>query len=205
LSEHILRRKVRKVRAVRSLGSAGVAETLGPAVRGLSVCAVSSGAFGLIEVIEYLVRAAPGADVAVSVWSSGGADLSRAFRMIQSGLMQRCRWIVDPSFAVRAPELCALLVEFFGVDCIRTASTHKKVVMVRNDRLAFCVRASMNLHAERQLEVLDVTESAAVCDWYGRQFDEEFAAGAAAEVDGAAFFSDEPFGKDLRRVGLRFS
>tara|TARA_R110000824_G_scaffold132257_1_gene294638 strand:- start:13774 stop:14337 length:564 start_codon:yes stop_codon:yes gene_type:complete len=187
------------------LGSAGVAETLGPAVRGLSVCAVSSGSFGLIEVIEYLVNAAPGADVSVSVWSSGGADLSQAFRMIQSGLVKRCRWIVDPSFAVRAPELCALLVEFFGAESIRTASTHKKVVMVRNDRLAFCVRASMNLQAERQLEVLDVTESPKVCDWYGRQFDEEFAAGAPADVDGADYFSDAVFAKDLRRAGLRFS
>jgi len=205
LSDHILRRKVRKVRAVRSLGSAGVAETLGPAVRGMNVCAVSSGAFGLIEVIDYLVAAAPGADVSVSVWSSGGSDLSQAFRMVQSGLMKSCRFIVDPSFQKRAPELCALLVEFFEADSIRTASTHKKIVMVRNDRLAFCVRASMNLQAERQLEVLDVTESPKVCDWYGRQFDAEFAAGKPAEVDGAAFFSDEVFGKDLRRAGLRFS
>ena len=205
MRDHILRRKVRGVRAVRSLGSAGVAETLGPAVRGLNVCAVTSGAFGLIEVIEYLVNAAPGADVSVSVWSSGGSDLSQAFRMVQAGLMRSCRFIVDPSFSKRSPELCALLVEFFGADSIRTASTHKKVVMVRNDRLAFCVRASMNLAAERQLDVLDVTESPQVCDWYGRQFDAEFAAGAPADVDGADYFSDAVFARDLRRAGLRFS
>lgn len=205
MSNHILRRKVRKVRAVRSLGSAGVAETLGPAVRGLNVCGVVGGAFGLIEVVDYLVAAAPGADVSVSVWSSGGADLSHAFRMIKAGRMRSCRFIVDPSFEKRAPELCALLVEFFGADSIRTASTHKKVVVVRNSRLAFCVRASMNLQAERQLEVLDVTESPKVCDWYGAQFDAEFAAGESPEVDGADYFSDEVFGKDLRRVGLRFS
>lgn len=81
-------------------------------------------------------------DVSISTWTMGVYDADQAFAFTRGGLFRSIRWIVDPSFFSRNPDLSGRLVYAFGVDAFRAVNTHAKFSTMRSDDVALVIRTS---------------------------------------------------------------
>lgn len=134
--------------------------------RGCETTCYTFGQFSIIDVIVALLGKTGPADVVISTWTAGAADLRRASELMHDRRIRSCRWIVDHSFKNRQPEYLETMVDLFGADSIRSLKTHAKFVVVSNDEWNIVVRTSMNLNENRRLENFDVVDDEAFCRWH---------------------------------------
>ena len=105
------------------------------------------------------------ADVTVSTWTAGGADLTKSAQLLKDTKFRSMRWVVDCSFPQRQPGYAKALVTLFGHDAIRTTRTHAKFVLIVNENWKVVIRTSMNLNQNPRLETLEVSDDPALCDF----------------------------------------
>ena len=148
--------------------------------RGMETYVLTFGQFSLMDAIEAILEKTGPADVALSTWTAGTADLSRSAESLHNGRIKSLRFIADCSFGQRQPGYLAKLRELFGDEAIRTTRTHAKFAVITNDTWSVVVRTSMNLNENPRLENIEVTD------------DPEFAAFMLAVVD--EVFDEEKVG-----------
>lgn len=110
--------------------------------RGMETYCLTFGQFSLMDAVEAILEKTGPADVAISTWTAGNADLSRSAEHMRNGNIRSLRFMADCSFGQRQPGYLAELVRLFGDDAIRTTRTHAKFVVITNDEwgLFRCVR-----------------------------------------------------------------
>jgi hypothetical protein len=120
---------------------------------------VTNGQFSLIDMIEHVLDQVGPADVVVSTWTMGIYDRETSERFCHDGRIKRIRWLLDPSFFSRRPELSGQLVKAFGVDSFRAANTHAKFVVIRGVGKVVTIASSMNLNPNNRIEHFVLTEA----------------------------------------------
>ena len=126
--------------------------------RGMETYCLTFGQFSLMDAIEALLDITGPADVAISTWTAGNADISRSAAHLSDGRIRSLRFVADCSFGQRQPGYLAELVRLFGNDAIRTTRTHAKFAVLSNDEWGVVVRTSMNLNENPRLESIEVTD-----------------------------------------------
>lgn len=147
---------------------------------GTEVYCLTFGQFSLMDAVEAILDVTGPADVAISTWTAGGADLSRSAEHLHDRRIRSLRFVVDCSFGQRQPGYLALCRDLFGDDSIRTTRTHAKFAVITNDGWKVAVRTSMNLNENPRLESIEVSE------------DPSLAGFLLGVVD--AIFAEEPVG-----------
>ncbi|MFQ5535466.1 MAG: hypothetical protein ACE5EM_11665 [Sphingomonadales bacterium] len=150
------RRKSAK-RVFRKSGTAGAAAMIGRLEGGDEICGLTNGQFSLVDIVEHVLAETGPADVAIATWTMGIYDAERAYGFVRNNNIRRMRFVVDPSMFSRRPELASIIVRAFGVEAFRGVNSHAKFATVRSDRLAVCIRSSMNLNENRRIESFDLS------------------------------------------------
>lgn len=143
--------------------------------RGLETYCLTFGQFSLMDAVEAILEKTGPANVAISTWTAGNADISRSAAHLHDGNIRSMRFVADCSFGQRQPGYLAELVRLFGSDAIRTTRTHAKFVVITNDEWAVAVRTSMNLNENPRLECIEVSDDPALAGFLLRVVDEIFA------------------------------
>lgn len=162
-------------RKIRTSATACVADVIGPLSDGDEITGLTYGQFSLIDLIEHVLGQTGPAEVTVATWTMGIYDEDRAALFCADGRIRRIRWLVDPSFFARRPELAGRLVKEFGVDSFRPVNIHAKWATIRGDNLAVAVRSSMNLNPNNRVESFDLSCCSELCGYFERVTDQVFA------------------------------
>jgi len=133
------------------------------------------GQFSLMDAVEAILEKTGPADVTLSTWTAGGADLSRSAEHLHNGHIRSMRFVCDCSFGQRQPGYLAKLRELFGDDAIRTTRTHAKFAVLTNDSWQVAVRTSMNLNENPRLESIEVSDDPVLAGFLLSVVDELFA------------------------------
>lgn len=176
-----MRRRV-SGRRIRTSATSTAGEMIGQLAVGDELAGVTNGQYSLIDIIAHVLGQTGPADVTVATWTMGIYDQEEASRFCRDGRIRRIRWIVDPSFFSRRPELSGQLVEAFGVDSFRPVNSHAKWATIRGERLAVAIRSSMNLNPNRRIETFDISCDDALCAYFEGIVDSIF--DARPEYDG---------------------
>lgn len=143
--------------------------------RGMETYCLTFGQFSLMDAVEAVLEKTGPADVAISTWTAGNADLSRSAEHLHNGHIRSLRFIADCSFGQRQPGYLAELVRLFGDGAIRTTRTHAKFVVITNDEWKVAIRTSMNLNENPRLESIEVSDDPELAGFLLRVVDEIWA------------------------------
>lgn len=143
--------------------------------RGLETYCLTFGQFSLMDALEAVLEKTGPADVAISTWTAGNADLSRSAEQLRCGNIRSLRFVADCSFGQRQPGYLAELVRLFGEGAIRTTRTHAKFAVITNDEWSVAVRTSMNLNENPRLENIEVSDDPVLAGFLLQVVDEIFA------------------------------
>jgi len=143
--------------------------------RGMETYCLTFGQFSLMDAVEAILEKTGPADVTLSTWTAGGADLSRSAEHLHNGHIRSMRFVCDCSFGQRQPGYLAKLRELFGDDAIRTTRTHAKFAVLTNDSWQVAVRTSMNLNENPRLESIEVSDDPVLAGFLLSVVDELFA------------------------------
>lgn len=86
---------------------------------GMETYCLTFGQFSLMDAVEAILDKTGPADVAISTWTAGNADLSRSAEHLHDGNIRSLRFVADCSFGQRQPGYLAELVRLFGVNASR--------------------------------------------------------------------------------------
>lgn len=139
------------------------------------------GQFSLMDAIEAVLDKTGPADVAISTWTAGNADLSRSAEHLHDGRIRSMRFVTDCSFGQRQPGYLAELVRLFGEDAIRTTRTHAKFAVITNDDWKVSIRTSMNLNENPRLESIELSDDPELSAFLLRVVDAIFAEEAVGD------------------------
>ena len=143
--------------------------------RGKETYCLTFGQFSLMDAVEAVLEKTGPADVAISTWTAGNADLSRSAEHLHNGHIRSLRFIADCSFGQRQPGYLAELVRLFGTAAIRTTRTHAKFVVISNSEWRVAIRTSMNLNENPRLESIEVSDDPELAGFLLRVVDEIWA------------------------------
>ncbi|MGH8545430.1 MAG: hypothetical protein ACREX3_17750 [Gammaproteobacteria bacterium] len=162
-------------RRIHTSATAAAQSVIGSLAAGDEVTGLTYGQFSLIDIIEHVLTQTGPAHVTVATWTMGIYDENRAAGFCADGRIQSIRWLVDPSFFSRRPELAGRLIEAFGPDNFRPLNIHAKWTTIRGERLAVCIRSSMNLNPNNRIESFDISCCDELTGYFERVVDAVFA------------------------------
>jgi len=171
----------RDIRANQSSNADGAIGELTP---GCEIFILTYGQFSLIDAVAALLRKTGPADVILSTWTAGNADLTTCASLLDGAGITSFRMMVDRSFLTRQPGYCRRMVELFGLDCLRTWRAHAKFAVIRNERWTLAIRTSMNLNTNPRLENIEISDDPALCDFLCSVADDLFSEQSPGVFDG---------------------
>ena len=163
------------VRKPRLSKATGARDALADFGRGRETYCLTFGQFSLMDAVEAVLEKTGPADVALSTWTAGSADLSRSAEHLHDGRIRSLRMVVDCSFGQRQPGYLAQVRELFGDDAIRSTRTHAKFVVITNAEWSVAIRTSMNLNENPRLESIEVSDDPELASFLLGIVDEIFA------------------------------
>lgn len=162
-------------RIIRAAKHQQAADAFGPIAPGCELFCFTFGQFSLIDAIAALLDATGPADVTLCTWTAGADSVERLRVLLADKRIEGLRLIVDRGFLRYVPAVCAQLNRDFDDDWIRSARTHAKWAMIRNEKFNLAIRTSMNLAHNPRLENIEVSDDPALCDFLGSVADALFA------------------------------
>lgn len=177
-------RREAKEREVRAVRSANATEAIGTLEPGCELFILTYGQFSLMDAVSALLAQTGPADVVLSTWTAGSADLTRCANLLEGAGVTSFRMVVDRSFLTRQPGYCRKMVDLFGSDCIRTWRGHAKFALIRNERWNLAVRTSMNLNTNPRMENLEISDDQEFAGFFGAVVDEVFREQEPGVMDG---------------------
>ena len=119
---------------------------------GDSLHGLTDGHWSLTDAIIALLKVTGPANLVISTWTAGQADIRKAHRLLEDTSILSAKWLVDRSFQTRQPAYCRLLRERFGDDSVRIWNSHAKFVLVLDGPFDILYLTSANLNANKRLE-----------------------------------------------------
>lgn len=174
-------------RTIRTAKKGNARDAIGELEPGCEIFVLTYGQFSLIDALVTIVEQTRPANVILSTWTAGSADLTTCERLLERSMIQDIRYIVDRSFLTRQPAYCAKMRHLFGDDCIRTMRSHAKFAVVRNDQWTLAIRTSMNMNTNPRCENIEISDDPALADFLTQVADDLW-----AEQDPGDFRGDIP-------------
>jgi hypothetical protein len=171
-------------RTIRFSKQATARTAIGELAPGCELFIFTFGQFSLIDALCALLEKTGPAHVTISTWTAATADLERSEKLLRAADILSMRYIVDRSFLTRKPQYCRAMRELFGDDSIRTARTHAKWLILRNDTWNLAIRTSMNMNHNPRLENLEISDDPNLCDFLQAIADDIYAEQAPGIFDG---------------------
>jgi len=175
---HRRRHVSRKIRVAKQ-GNARAA--IGTIEHGAEIYVLTFGQFSLIDALVAVLEQTGPADVDIATWTAAHAHLEQSAQMLAEADITQLRFIVDRSFATRQPEYCRRMRELFGDQCIRTARSHAKFMVIRNETWDIAIRTSMNLNENPRLENIEISADPGMAGFLTALVDEIFSENLAGE------------------------
>jgi len=133
--------------------------------KGASTYGFTLGQFSISDlIIEVLKKTLP-ADVIISTWTAANARVEHINKMWYQGRMKSCRFLLDPGFRVRQPEIAEKILAYFGPESVRTVANHAKFIVIRNDEWDVVIKTSMNLNTNPRLENYEICEGRELAEY----------------------------------------
>lgn len=132
---------------------------------GTELVGLTRGQFSLTDLVEAVLTKTGPAELGISTWTAASASVEAMLRLMQSGQVTGCRWLVDVTFTRRVPALAAEIRRQFGNDAIRVTRTHAKFVTVVNQEWQVAIRSSMNLNQNPRVESYEMGHDPELCGW----------------------------------------
>jgi hypothetical protein len=126
--------------------------------KGCRIFGFTNGKFSLIDLIHSTLKKTSKANVVVATWSAGIKDAHQIRWMLDSDLIQDFKILTDHSYKSRKGKYAASLEELFGIENIRTSEMHAKFVLIENAEYKVVIRTSMNLNANKTIELFEIDE-----------------------------------------------
>lgn len=167
ISTPVMRRRIPASRVIEDQRRAASAAAVVAQLErdGTELVGLTRGQFSLTELVEAVLAKTGPAELGISTWTAASASVEAMLRLLQTGQITGCRWLVDTTFVRRVPALVAEIRRQFGDDAIRVTRTHAKFVTVRNDRWQVAIRSSMNLNQNPRMESYEMGHDPELCNW----------------------------------------
>lgn len=202
------RRKLRN--RTFSADTAGAA--MGEITPGCQIFNITDGAYSLIDVVLYALRATGPAHVTACVWSAATQDTAELESRRRTGEILSLRYLLDHSFPQTKPEWYADLLSIQPRDGIRLANSHVKFILIRNERWNVSIITSANLNRNIRMEFYELSDDFAMAEYleaftrtlWNLDQGDTTRTRLSRPPDPDRLFSDEALGRDMRRQGLTF-
>jgi len=145
---------------------------IGELTPGVRVVGLTKGQFSLLDLICAVLEQVGPAEVMVSTWTPGKADMNSVADMLDSRRITRFRLLVDRSFVTRHPEYVARIHAAFGAETIRQTRTHAKFALIAAGDWRIAIRTSMNFNRNPRFEQFDLDDDAAIYDFFDEAVEE---------------------------------
>lgn len=167
ISTPVVKRKIPASRKIEDQRRAASAAAVVAQLKrdGNELVGLTRGQFSLTELIEAVLAKTGPAQLGISTWTAASASVESMLRLLQTGQVTGCRWLVDTTFVRRVPALVAEIRKQFGDDAIRVTRTHAKFVTVVNQEWQVAIRSSMNLNQNPRMESFELGHDPELCNW----------------------------------------
>lgn len=164
--EHIRHRISKTAEAHDSLAEFG---------KGVELDVATFGQFSFADAVGAVLDKTGPAAVTLATWTAAEFDLRRLWQFNNESMMTDFRFIIDRSYPRRQPLNAAKVLEWFGVDAVRSTRTHAKFCIVQNGGWDVALRTSMNLSYNPRLEYLQVSDNPELAQFWLTIADDIFA------------------------------
>jgi len=135
---------------------------LGTVTPGMRVVGLTKGQFSLLDLIAAVLEQVGPAEVMVSTWTPGKAEMNAVAALLDRHHITRFRLLVDRSFVTRHPEYVARVHAILGSEAIRQTRTHAKFALIAAGDFRITIRTSMNFNRNPRYEQFDLDDDAEI-------------------------------------------
>ena len=133
---------------------------------GCRVVGLTKGQFSLLDLIAAVLEQVGSAEVMVSTWTPGKAEMECVANLLDAHKITRFRLLVDRSFVTRHPEYVARIHSILGAEAIRQTRTHAKFALIAAGDYRIAIRTSMNFNRNPRFEQFDLDDDAMIYDFF---------------------------------------
>ena len=139
---------------------------VGTIAPGCRVVGLTKGQFSLLDLIAAVLEQVGPAEVMVSTWTPGKAEMECVANLLDAHKITRFRLLVDRSFVTRHPEYVARIHSILGAEAIRQTRTHAKFALIAAGDYRIAIRTSMNFNRNPRFEQFDLDDDADIYDFF---------------------------------------
>lgn len=161
-------------REIRECFCGKATQAIGEITPGCEIFGFTKGQFSLMDLIIAILEQAGPAQVDISTWTAGDADIRHCYQFVESGKITSARWVVDRSFPTRQPEYFEALCRRFQPESVRITRTHAKFCLIRNEEWDIVLRSSMNLNKNPRFENFEISDDPELADYFASVVNEIF-------------------------------
>jgi hypothetical protein len=133
--------------------------------RGGHVFGLTKGQFSMIDIASALLDKVGPARVSVWTWCIAAYEIEAFTAFMRDSRITQLRMVMDYSAARRDQPLLAEMQHRFGVECLRVAKTHAKILTIASESgWRLVARGSMNLNFNPRFEQFDVSDGGGAFD-----------------------------------------
>jgi hypothetical protein len=192
------RPKARPAR-LRPAPFANARDAIGALSPGVRVVGLTKGQFSMLDMLSAVLEQTGPADVTVSTWTQGKAEMEGVAGLLRTHQITRFRLLVDRSFATRHPGYVKRIHAIAGPASVRQTKTHAKFALISGGDYRITIRTSMNFNHNPRLEQFDLDDDPVIYDFFAAAVEEVFAV-VPAGLDVAS--SKVEAGFDALRFGV---
>jgi len=133
---------------------------------GVTLCGLSDGTWGLVDMIFALLEKVGVSDVTLSSWTFRGAKVEASLALAHADEIRSLRFLADLNFMDAQPELVRALRGRFGDGCVVEWKAHSKFLCLTGGSFDVLLLGSMNLHANKRFEYFTVVGGSSVAASY---------------------------------------
>ncbi|MCY4224637.1 MAG: hypothetical protein OXF06_07350 [Bacteroidetes bacterium] len=133
---------------------------------GVTLCGLSDGMWGLIDMIFALLDKVGASDMVLSSWTFKGAKVEASLALAHAEAIRSLRFLADLNFMEAQPELVRALRGRFGEECVVEWKAHSKFLCLSGGAFDVLLLGSMNLHANKRFEYFTVVGGRGVASAY---------------------------------------
>lgn len=159
---------------LRASPLASARETIGVIIPGCRVIGLTKGQFSMIDLLVAVLDQTGPADVMVSTWTQGKAEMEGVAGLLRTHQITRFRLLVDRSFVTRHPGYVKHIHSIAGPESVRQTKTHAKLALIAGGDYRITIRTSMNFNHNPRLEQFDLDDDPMIYDFFETVIDEIF-------------------------------
>ena len=126
-------------------------------LRGCELVGFTGGQFSLFSLLAAILEKTGPAAVDITTWTAAIADLRDAYLFLETGKIQKLRFLIDRSFESRQPQYVDSVRDLFP-DSVRVTRCHAKFAVIRTEKFDLAIRTSMNLNCNRRFEIFEISD-----------------------------------------------